>query len=183
MTLYRKYATILLILFSCAIAFGSILNSMDDQSSGFIITTKRTDDKVDVKIEDGKMLLSIRSPIGISQASIERTENKWPNPVVMRLQLKGLENLRIANGKETLEATVSSHSEKPRVRLWKDKKEEALLESKSPYWMEIRYIGGDGKPTNAVPFQDGYFEMQLPKAFLEDNPKSITVHWIDFYRG
>ncbi len=105
------------------------------------------------------------------------------HPVVMRLQLKGLENLRIANGKETLKATVSSHTEKPRVRLWKDKKEEALLDSKSPYWMEIRYIGGDGKPTSAVPFQVGYFEMQLPKAFLEDNPKSITVHWIDFYRG
>ena len=54
------------------------------------------------------------------------------HPVVMRLQLKGLENLRIANGKETLKATVSSHTEKPRVRLWKDKKEEALLDSKSP---------------------------------------------------
>ncbi len=77
MTLDPKYATILLILFFCAIAYGSILNSMDDQSSGFIITTKRTDDKVDVKIEDGKTLLSIRSPFGISQASIERTETKW----------------------------------------------------------------------------------------------------------
>ncbi len=155
---------------------------MDDQPSRFVITTKRTDDKVEVKIEDGKTFVSIRSPFGISQAVIERTEDKWPNPVVIRLQLKGLENLRIANGKVTLEAAVSSHTDKPRVRLWKDRKEDELLDSKSPYWMEIRSIGSDGKPTNVVPLKDGYFEMQLPKAFLEDNPKSITVHWVDLYR-
>lgn len=148
-----------------------------------MITTKRTDDKIEVRIEDGKTIISIRSPFGISQAVIERTQDKWPNPVVMRLQLKGLENLRISNGKVTLEAAVASHTEKPLVRLWKDKKEDDLLDSKSHYWMEIRSIGSDGKPTNEIPLQDGYFEMQLPKAFLEDNSKSIVIHWIDFYRG
>lgn len=182
MTFYREYATIFLLTFSCTIAFGSIVNSMDDQPSQFRITTKRTDDKVEIKIEDGKTSLSIRSPFGISQAVIERTEDKWHHPVVMRLQLKGLENLRITNDKVTLEAAVTSHTEKPRVRLWKDKKEDELLDSKSPYWMEIRSIGSDGKPTNVIQLKDGYFEMQLPKAFLEDNPKSITVHWVDFYR-
>jgi hypothetical protein len=30
--------------------------------------------------------------------------------------------------------------------------------------------------------KDGYFEMALPKAFFEGNPKSITLNWIDFYR-
>ncbi len=40
----------------------------------------------------------------------------------------------------------------------------------------------DGKPTNSIPLIDGYFEMQLPKAMFDDNPKSITISWIDFYR-
>ena len=35
MTLYRKYATIFLITFFTTIAFGSIVNSMDDQPSRF----------------------------------------------------------------------------------------------------------------------------------------------------
>jgi len=26
------------------------------------------------------------------------------------------------------------------------------------------------------------FEMTLPKAFFEGNPKSVTAHWIDFNR-
>jgi hypothetical protein len=48
--------------------------------------------------------------------------------------------------------------------------------------MDIKMVGGDGKPTKNIPLKDGYFEMQLPRAFFEDNPKSITANWIDFYR-
>ena len=48
--------------------------------------------------------------------------------------------------------------------------------------MAIRMVGSDGKPAKDIPLKDGYFEMQLSKAFFEDNPKSITLHWIDFYR-
>ena len=91
-----------------------------------------------------------------------------------------LENFKISNGKITLEAAVSSQDGK--VRLWKDGKEDLPLDAKSPYWMEMRMFGDDGKQVTTVPLKDGYFEIQLPKAFLEDNPKSITVNWIDFYR-
>ena len=78
---------------------------------------------------------------------------------------------------------MSSHDGKQRVRLWKDGKEDSPLDSNSPLWMEIRMVGGDGKPAKEIPLKDGYFEMQLPKAFFEGNPKSITVNWIDFYRN
>jgi hypothetical protein len=43
-------------------------------------------------------------------------------------------------------------------------------------------VSDDGKPATTIPLNDGYFEIQLPKALFEDNPKSITVNWIDFYR-
>jgi hypothetical protein len=49
--------------------------------------------------------------------------------------------------------------------------------------MAIRMVGGDGKPAKDIPLKDGFFEMQLPEAFFEDNPKSITVNWIDLYRN
>ena len=99
---------------------------------------------------------------------------------MLRLHLKGLENFKVSNGIITLEAAVSSQDSI--VRLWKDGKEDSPLDSKSPYWMEIRMVGNDGKPTTSIPVTDGYFEIQLPKALFEDNPKSITVNWIDFYR-
>lgn len=43
-------------------------------------------------------------------------------------------------------------------------------------------VGKDGEPVKTIPLEDGFFEMQLPKVLFEDNPKSITLNWIDFYR-
>ena len=146
----------------------------------FKITTKRDNDKVEVTVKKGKAVISVCSPFGISQTTIERSGNNWPDVVMLRLHLKGLENFKVTNGKDTLEAAESSQDGK--VRLWKDGKEDSPLDSKSPYWMEIRAVGKDGKPVKAIPLNDGYFEMQLPKSLFEDNPKSITLNWIDFYR-
>ena len=41
---------------------------------------------------------------------------------------------------------------------------------------------GDGKPAREFPLKDNYFEVTVPRAFFEGNPKTITVGWIDFYR-
>ena len=138
---------------------------------------------MDVKAEKGKATFSVHSPFGISHAVIERTSEKWPDAVVLRLHLKGLENFKVTNGKVKLEGSASLQDGKPLVRLWKDGKEDAPLDAKSPYWMEVRILGGDGKQAKEIPLKDGYFEMPLPKALFEGNPKSITVNWIDFYRN
>ena len=153
--------------------------SAEDESP-FKITTKRDNDKVEVTVKNDKAVISVRSPFGISQAVIERNDKDWPETVISRLHLKGLENFKISNGKITLEAAVSSQDGK--VRLWKDGKEDSPLDAKSPYWTEIRLFGDDGKPVKTIPLTEGYFEIQLPKALFAGNPKSITVNWIDFYR-
>lgn len=145
------------------------------------ITTKRGNDRVEVKAEADKAVFSIRSPFGISNAAIERTGEKWPDAVVLRLHLQGLESFQASNGKVKLAASVSSQDGK--VRLWKDGNEEAPLDATSQYWIEIRMVGDDGRPTKTIPRKDGYFEMALPKAFFEGNPQTITVNWIDFYRN
>ena len=153
----------------------------DDKAPPFKITTKRDSDTVEVRADKDKTVFIVKSPFGISNAVIERKNEKWPDAVMLRLHLKGLENFLVTNDKVKLEAAVLSRDGK--VRLWKDGKEDTPLDAKSPYWMTIRMIGGDGKPAKAIPLKDGYFEMALPKAFFEGNPKAITVGWIDFYRN
>jgi len=173
-TAMTRYLAILVVTFlgaGCAIAA---------DESPFKITTKRNDDKIVATVESDKAVISVRSPVGISQAVIERNSEQWPDTVILRLHLKGLEGLKISNGKITLEAAVSSQDRT--VRLWENDKEDSPLDSLSQYWTEIRLIGKDGKPTKGVPSDDGYFEMQLPGALLEGNPKSITINWIDCYR-
>ena len=180
----RLNRTVVFLVFSnCVVAFLGTTMAVDKPTPQFNITTQRPDDKVAFKTEGDKTEFTIRSPFGISNAVIQRMGEKWPKAIVLRLHLKGLESLRIQNDKWTLAAAVSSHRETPRVRLWKDKKEDHPIDTKSPYWMQILTLGSDRKPTTDVPLNEGYFEMQLPVALFEDNPESITIHWIDFYRG
>jgi hypothetical protein len=152
----------------------------DVPETKFKIVTKDGNDRVEVGDEDGKAIISIRSPFGISEANIERTEEKWTDNVVLRLHLKGLENFKVTNDNVTLEATVSSQDGK--VRQWKDGEDGSLIDVDSPYWMEFRLLGRDGKPVTAIPLNDGFFELQFPNALFDGNPRSITVSWIDFYR-
>ena len=72
----------------------------------FQVTTRRKDDSVEVRADKDKTLFIIQSPFGISQAVIERKDEKWPGAVVLRLCLKGLESFRASNGKVTLDAAV-----------------------------------------------------------------------------
>jgi len=143
------------------------------------ITTKRDNDRIEVQIENGKAVISIHRPFGISHAIVERLDENWPDAAVLRLHLKGLESLKVTNEKITLNAAVLSHD----VRLWKDGNEDSPLNSKIPYWMEIRMVGNGGKTVKTIPLNDGDFETELPKVFLEGNPKTFTVDWINFYRN
>ena len=152
------------------------------ESPPFRIGTKRQEDKVEVEVDKDTAIFSIHSPFGIGLATIRRTNEKWPESVMLRLHLKGLESFKATNSRVALAVSVTSHDDKPQFRLWKNGAEDALLDSGSLHWMEIRMVGSDGKPATAIPLQDGYFEMTLPKAFFEGNPHTIQLNWIDFYR-
>ncbi len=174
---WRQFSALLLLL-----ASGIGLTHGADPSPMFKITTKRDTDKVVVSVDPQKTLFDIHSPFGISHAVIERTGAEWPESMVLRLHLTGLESFEIQSGDTVLHASVSSQGGDKPVRLWKNDAEDKPLDSTSPLWTEIRPIGSDGKPSRAIPLKDGYFEIEIPKALRAGNPQSITVNWIDFYR-
>jgi hypothetical protein len=159
---------------------GIVCASEGDAPAKFKISAKRSDDSVEVRANKDKTLFIIKSPAGISQAVIEREGEKWPDNVALRLNLKGLESLKASTGAIKLDASVASDG---KMRQWKDGKEDAPLDAKSPLWMEIQMLTNGGKPAKEIPLRDGYFEVALPRAFFADNPKSITISWIDFYRN
>jgi hypothetical protein len=170
------------IIVMCGSAWAEDDDAAKEQPAKFKITTHKADDTVGVKSAKDKVAFIVKSPSGISRAVIERLGGKWPKAVVLRLHLKGLSNFRAWNGKVTVDAAVSVQKKKPKVRLWKDGKKDAPLNEKNPFWTAIRIVGSDGKPAKEIPVKDEYFEIALPKAFFEGNPKSITLNWIDFYR-
>jgi hypothetical protein len=105
---------VLLVLAGTAVAGDG--DAPQDQPAKFKITTKRKDDSVAVKVEKDMTVFAVKSPFGISQAVIERTDDKWPAVVALRLHLKGLESFRASNGSVTLGAAVSVQDGKPKVR-------------------------------------------------------------------
>jgi hypothetical protein len=61
-------------------------------------------------------------------------------------------------------------------------RDETPLTAADPRRLAIRVLGKDGKTAAGVPLDGGHFEVTLPTTFLRDNPKALTVEWVDFYR-
>src|SRR5262245_29743507 len=108
-----------------------------DKSTGpYQITAKRPDDSIQVALEKpnpDKVTFVIKSPFGISNATIERQEKQWPKVVVLELHLKGLENFKVSTGKLSLHAAAGVKGGKLDVRQWKDNQELPGLDKTSPF--------------------------------------------------
>lgn len=161
--------------------------SAEEPAPPFTFEFKRADDRAVANVEAGKATIAIDSPTGISHATVERTGEAWPESVTLRLNLRGLEHFSVKNGDVSIDAEISSTNEAPRIRVGRSDSKHSdgrALESNDPWWMEVRSLDAAGKPTEEIPLPaGGVFEIRLPRAFFEKNPKSIELEWIDFYRG
>jgi hypothetical protein len=151
----------------------------DAQSTTFDIKTKKPADQVQVKLEKDTATLDVSSQSGIGGATITLAKGKWPTTVIVRLHLSGLESFAVSNGKTKLAGSVLSHSgNTKRLYLTEDGKE-----GEREPGTAIKVLDANGKPATGLPGKGGYFEITLPKALLEGQPKSLELGWIDFYRG
>ena len=84
----------------------------------------------------GKVLVldhsASRSPSGISRAVIERAGDTWSKAVVVRLHLKGLENLMMSAGTGAVEAAVGVRDGKGGARQWVLDKDKMPLAAADP---------------------------------------------------
>lgn len=147
----------------------------------FKITTRKDDDAIKVEVEKDKVVFGVGSRSGIGSATIERRAAAWPASARFKIYLKGLDQFQIDNGSVVLEIAVGADGAQ-RISVIKDGKTSAI-DRKSAYWLEVQALGADGKPTKDRPLKNGWFEMTLPKAMLDGNPKTLKVKWIDFFRS
>jgi hypothetical protein len=161
-------------------ALGFASASAHGKDPPFKITTRKADDAIQVEMEKDKVLFGVGSRSGIGDATIERLDDAWPDSARFKIYLKGLDQFQIDNGSVILEIAVGSDGSQ-RVSLIKNGKTSAV-DRKSPYWLEVQSLDADGKPTKDRPLKNGWFEMTLPKAMLDGNPKTLKLKWIDFFR-
>ncbi len=143
---------------------------------------RRAEDRIEARYADEAARLSIQSPSGIGEAVFERTGATWPAKVVLQLHLRGLESLRITTGDTVLGAAVGLTEGRMTQRSWRGASEERELADNDPWRVKVRAVDAQGRPATKVPLEDGLLEVEFPEAMLRENPRSITLEWIDFYR-
>jgi hypothetical protein len=144
----------------------------------FEITTRKPADEIKAAIDGNKATFDVSCPSGIGGGTITIAKGKWPDTVVVRLHLGGLESFSLSNGKLKLSGSVSSHSGNKRQLSLSDVGKKGERDAGT----EIKVFDAAGKPVKGLPGKGGCFEITLPKALLEGQPKSLNLYWVDFYR-
>src|SRR4051794_20715125 len=80
----------------------------EEPRTPFRVTTRKPDDRVTVGLQGDRALFTVLSPSGIGGATITRQGKRWSGSMVHRLRLRGMERLRVGDGKVILFASVSS---------------------------------------------------------------------------
>ena len=106
------------------------------------------------------VVFEVRDQFGIGKGSLISKNRKWPDKVILRFYLSGLEGLTAKIKGKTLA------EEELKIR---------MLDSKGNS-LKGRYLL---KGSKKIP---GYFEVELPQSKLMD-ARQIELRWIDFYRG
>jgi hypothetical protein len=167
-----------------ASATASATQAAASSAATFDVRCNKKEDAVTVTADPQRTVFVITSPSGIGGATLERKNASWPKQVVLRIHLRGLESLSLTSGDLKLSASVASHSGNPRtlILLKKQAQDAPPLTKDSPYWTDLLTLDAKGKSVSGLPDKDGYFEMVVPQALLEENAGKLTIGWIDFYR-
>jgi hypothetical protein len=125
-----------------------------------------------------KTIVDITSDFGIDEVTIRRKSDKWPQSILARLHLQGLESFEAAADDFAVRWSVSSTGNQETRTTLVSGKRVTTLDGKSPYFTPVRIVGGNGK----IPLKGGYFEVPLPAKLFEENPEEVMLVWIDFHR-
>jgi hypothetical protein len=160
---------------------------MDSATASVTVTLSKPDDIATVGVQDNQILIDIRSDGGIGAATV--TWASAPDqPLILRLHLAGLEELRLAAGDIEIVASVSSsppHTVSQSIRLGPGAKLQSLTDEDAA-WLDISWSSDAPEETSAetatYPLQNGYFDITLNDLHLAQPGTSLEIHWIDFYR-
>jgi len=140
-----------------------------------------------------KVELLVQSERGIGGFRITRTETAWHEKIVLRLQTKGLEQIKLLLGQDT-KSIQGEFSTSEKRESWtgivQEVTEQGALKTSSKSLtfshplIRVRNKGGAFLDSIELPLQDEqYFEVTIPAEWLsETNPEWIQIKWIDFFR-
>ncbi len=142
--------------------------------------------------------IDLRSEKGIGECTLTRKGDHWPEMMTVRMHLRGLESFELvyAGGKceesaqvGTVRLTGGWSSTQGPIAWEKCIRCEGSSVLDGVKWKPksggIRICSSKADSPVRIPLEDGcYFECTITSEWFEDeNPQSIELRWVDFFRG
>ena len=134
------------------------------------LTLAKQGDKSTLGEKDGTLWIEIESPSGIGSADVTWTVTPT-TPVILRLHLRGLEELSLVHGDVATSVSVSSSTPHSVTQSTRDKPgdEPRQIAEGDPAWLNVSW-------------SDDYFDIALSDPRLTQPGAPLEIRWIDFYR-
>lgn len=149
-----------------------------------VVTVQQPGDQVKFTVADRVLVFDIYSERGIGEATVQWLAGSYPQRIVLRFHLAGLEGLRLAYGATVLELALPSRNDPAPLQSvsFTGGGATQTITVESPYWMPTALVSGAAGAEPAIPLTDGWIEVQLPPDFLAAGYRTFSIQWVDFYR-
>jgi hypothetical protein len=152
------------------------------------VSLKNADDKAFIKtVSDGSnrntVQVELRSPRGIGAATFRRLEENWPDALVIRWKLQGLESIRATIERDRYEGFVEHQNLQTHWSKRTDNGDAIVLKPTDEAGCDVSIIGSvEGHPPKIPLQEEEWLELKVPKQWLADQPETIRFEWADFHR-
>jgi hypothetical protein len=166
-----------------------LLTSCATLTSGntvYWVAPEQADDRITLIVAGNTAFFDIYSPHGIGSASVRWLAGAYPEQILLRFHLQGLEELRFGYGSTMIELSIpsvgdgSTHQSVSSAQTGSSSAQ--VITPESRYWMETELVGGKAGAQKPIPLTDGWIEVQAPLDFIAARQPAFTIRWIDFYR-
>ncbi len=171
-----------LMLLSVILFLGTACTAVFLPSSPYTANPQKDDTVVSFMEADNTLFIDITSTSGIGGAEIKRHTESWPQDVVLRMHLKGLEQFEFMYADTAVTLAISSQQDQHMQQSVRQINNAAEpLNPNNVFWMQTEIVNNDGT-LGTIPLTDGSFNVHVPQDFLEKNGDIFTISWIDFFR-
>ena len=119
--------------------------------------------EIGVDLAGDTVIFNVTDAFGIGSGTVRLVEGAWPQKVLVRYHLGGLEGAS---------ATLDG-------KLLLDSREDSLGA------LGVRMLDKKGRPLEGKYLlkKDGYYEARIPPKALAGGARELKLTWVDFYRG
>ncbi|HEY0603805.1 MAG TPA: hypothetical protein VGD58_12880 [Herpetosiphonaceae bacterium] len=146
----------------------------------FSATAEGDGNVVSISTSGDTAVVDVQSGSGIGAATVDLLSGPAPASIIVQLHLHGLETFRLAFDQTVIVAAVSSADRSISQHIELPDGATRPIASDSPHWLDIQIVS---PPTPfATSPQPTSFAIRLPPGLVNEQQRSFTIRWIDFYR-